>query len=188
MSALKRKLYRWKKVGDWLHIQLFRRAWMFLHRFLFGWMFGHLGRSVYISPLASIRIKADVNLGDRCVVNRNAVIWGQVTAGRNVHFNPGACIYGKVRLGDDVMIAPNVVMAGGNHGMALSGVPMYFQAGVSEGIAIGNDVWIGANSVITDGVNIGTGVVIAAGSVVTKNVADNLIVGGIPAKLIRQRT
>ena len=52
---------------------------------------------------------------------------------------------------------------------------------------IGNDVWIGANCVITAGVRIGTGAVIAAGAVVTKDVEPNSIVGGVPAKIIRYR-
>ena len=56
-----------------------------------------------------------------------------------------------------------------------------------ERIEIGNDVWIGINSVILDGVKIGDGAIIGAGSVVTKDVDDYAIVGGVPAKLIRYR-
>ena len=54
-------------------------------------------------------------------------------------------------------------------------------------VIIGNDVWIGARSMIMDGVVIGDGAVIAAGSIVTKNVDAYTVVGGIPAKLIRRR-
>ncbi|MCZ7399979.1 MAG: DapH/DapD/GlmU-related protein [Candidatus Methanoperedens sp.] len=56
-----------------------------------------------------------------------------------------------------------------------------------ERIEIGNDVWIGMNSIILDGVRIGDGAIIGAGSVVTKDVDDYAIVGGVPAKLIRYR-
>lgn len=56
-----------------------------------------------------------------------------------------------------------------------------------ERIEIGNDVWIGINSIILDGVKIGNGAIIGAGAVVTKNVDDYAIVGGVPAKLIRYR-
>lgn len=52
---------------------------------------------------------------------------------------------------------------------------------------IGNDVWIGANSIILDNVEIGDGAIVAAGSVVTKNVAPYTIVGGVPAKVIKKR-
>jgi acetyltransferase-like isoleucine patch superfamily enzyme len=54
-------------------------------------------------------------------------------------------------------------------------------------ITIGNDVWIGARSIILDGVSIGNGAIIGAGSVVSKDVPPYSIVGGVPAKLIRMR-
>jgi acetyltransferase-like isoleucine patch superfamily enzyme len=54
-------------------------------------------------------------------------------------------------------------------------------------VNIGNDVWIGSNSMIMRGVNVGDGAVIAAGSVVTKDVPPYAIVGGVPAKIIRYR-
>lgn len=52
---------------------------------------------------------------------------------------------------------------------------------------IGNDVWIGCNSVIMPGINIGDGAVIGAGSVVTKDIEPYAIYGGVPAKLIKYR-
>jgi acetyltransferase-like isoleucine patch superfamily enzyme len=51
---------------------------------------------------------------------------------------------------------------------------------------IGNRVWIGSGAIITKGVCIGDGAVIAAGAVVTRNVAENTVVGGVPAKLIKK--
>ena len=54
-------------------------------------------------------------------------------------------------------------------------------------ITIGNDVWIGAHCLLMDGVTIGDGALIAAGAVVTKNVAPYTLVGGVPARVIRQR-
>lgn len=67
----------------------------------------------------------------------------------------------------------------------LLGVKMYLKQ--REGIFIGNDVWIGMNSIILPGVRIGNGVTIAAGSTVTKDIADYAIVGGTPAKVIRMK-
>ncbi|MFA4995831.1 MAG: CatB-related O-acetyltransferase [Patescibacteria group bacterium] len=57
----------------------------------------------------------------------------------------------------------------------------------SKLIIIGNDVWIGANSIVLDGVTIGDGAIIGAGAVVTKDVPPYAIMGGVPAKLIRYR-
>lgn len=54
-------------------------------------------------------------------------------------------------------------------------------------MTIGNDVWIGMRSVIMPDVNIGNGAVVGAGAVVTKDVPDNAIVGGIPARVIKYR-
>jgi maltose O-acetyltransferase len=53
-------------------------------------------------------------------------------------------------------------------------------------VRIGNDVWIGGNVTILPGVTIGNNVVVAAGAVVNKDVPDNSLVGGVPAKLIRE--
>lgn len=57
----------------------------------------------------------------------------------------------------------------------------------SKRINIGNDVWIGTDSIILDGVNIGDGAVIAAGSVVTKDIPSFAVVGGVPARVIKYR-
>ena len=54
-------------------------------------------------------------------------------------------------------------------------------------IIIGNDCWIGRGATILGGVTIGDGCVIAAGSVVTKSFPDNVIIGGVPAKIIKDR-
>lgn len=56
-----------------------------------------------------------------------------------------------------------------------------------ERTIIGNDVWIGINSIIMGGIKIGNGAIVAAGSIVTKDVPDYTIVGGVPAKVIRKR-
>ncbi len=60
------------------------------------------------------------------------------------------------------------------------------ETGLCAPIHIGNRVWIGAGAIITRGVTIGDGAVIAAGAVVTKDVEENTIVGGVPAKLIKK--
>ena len=58
---------------------------------------------------------------------------------------------------------------------------------VLRAIAVGDDVWIGANAVVTCGVTIGRGAIVGAGAVVTRDVAEYAVVGGVPARLIRMR-
>ena len=108
--------------------------------------------------------------------------------GRNVRIGRGAHVMGDVNIENDVMIAPNVVIAGGAHGIKRNGIPMFYQAGKSKGpVSVGSDVWIGANSIVLNGIRIGNGAVIGAGSVVTRDVDDYAIVVGNPAKVLRYR-
>jgi acetyltransferase-like isoleucine patch superfamily enzyme len=145
--------------------------------------------SLKISPLASIRNKPNVSIDSNVRINRNAVLWcRKLTIGCNVGIGAGATIFGEVRIGNDVMIAPGVSIMGGGHGIALNGIPMKNQPSTSKGgIIIGNDVWIGCNSIIVDGVQIADGTVIGAGSVVTKNTKPNGVYVGNPAKLLSVR-
>ena len=58
--------------------------------------------------------------------------------------------------------------------------------GTISPVVIGNNVWIGANSIVLDGVTLGNNVIVAAGAVVSKDFGDNCIIGGVPARVIRQ--
>lgn len=91
-----------------------------------------------------------------------------------------------VYIGDYVMCAPNVTIAATGH-------PVYGEfrrkgAQFSLPVHIGNDVWIGANTVILPGVQIGNNVVIGAGSVVTRNIPDNCVAFGVPCHVSRKIT
>jgi len=102
--------------------------------------------------------------------------------GRNCHLASNAII------GDDVMFASYVAIVGGDHKIDNINVMMN-QSGRDDmrTITIEDNVWIGHGSIIMHGVTIRSGAVIASGSVVTKEVPNNAIFGGNPAKLIRYR-
>ena len=106
-----------------------------------------------------------------------------ITIGRNVFIN--ACCHfqdhGGVTLGDGCLIGHNVVFATLNHGTA----PEDRGAMYPAPIRLGKNVWVGSNSTILRGVTVGDNAIIAAGSVVTKDVAANTVVGGVPARHIR---
>ena len=90
----------------------------------------------------------------------------------------------EVRCGNDVWIGPNTLITTIGHPLNPAGRRKHL--GTAKPVTIGNDVWIGGNVTILPGVNIGNNVVVAAGAVVTKDVPDNSLVGGIPAKLIKE--
>ncbi len=107
-----------------------------------------------------------------------------ITVGRNVFFN-GGCRFqdqGGIFIGDNVLVGHNVVMATLDHDIDPSKRDILHCAP----IRIGNDVWIGASATITKGVTIGDGSIVAAGAVVNRDVPANTIVGGVPAKIIRE--
>lgn len=96
---------------------------------------------------------------------------------------------GTVNIGANCLISQNVTIVTTNHNIK-KGELINKQGWslVNNYITIGDDVWIGASSVVLPGVTIGSGAVIAAGSIVTKNVDENAIVVGNPAKLLRYRS
>lgn len=107
-----------------------------------------------------------------------------ITIGKNVFIN--ACCHfqdqGGVTLGDNCLIGHNVVFATLNHGIA----PETRKSMIPAPITVGKNVWIGSNATILQGVTIGDNAIVAAGSVVTIDVPANTIVGGVPAKHIRE--
>lgn len=94
---------------------------------------------------------------------------------------------GHVAIGSYVMIGPNVIINSINHNYLNKNNLMINQGVVGKRVAIGDDVWIGANALILPGVCVGEGAVIAAGAVVTKDVDSYSVVAGIPAKKIKMR-
>lgn len=111
-----------------------------------------------------------------------------IVAGAYSYIGPRSIIYPKVTIGNYTMIANDVFIIGADHNFRNSGTPTIF-AGREElrNTIIGNDVWIGARSIIMVGTKIGNGAIIAAGSVVTKDIEPYAIYGGVPAKKIRNR-
>lgn len=92
----------------------------------------------------------------------------------------------KVRIGDNVYFAPNVAVYTAGHPIH----PVMRESGYEYGIGItiGDNVWVGGNSVILPGVHIGSNSVIAAGSVVTKDIPEWVVAGGNPCRIIRKIT
>ena len=106
-----------------------------------------------------------------------------ITIGKNVFINTGCSFQdrGGISIGDGSMIGMNVTIATLNHGLPLETRNTTFPSPVT----IGQNVWIGSNATILPGVTIGNNSIVAGGAVVTKDVPENTVVAGVPAKAVK---
>lgn len=119
-------------------------------------------------------------------------IWSphrDVTFGNNVQLGENCLIQCDIQFGDYVLVASNVSFVGkDDHLFNKVGITIWNSGrGDNNKTYIGTDVWIGHGTIVVAGVSIGHGAIIAAGSVIVKNVPPCSIVGGNPAKVIRER-
>lgn len=165
-------------------VSLLKRELSLMYKFRYGY---------YISKTAILQRRKFIKLNKRSEIQDYVIIRSNrnfVKIGKNSQINPFTVIYGGsgVIIGDNVMIAPNCMIASGNHNYKQLEKPIRLADNLSKGpIIIEDGVWIGANSVVTDGVKIGQNAVVAAGSVVTRNIDPYDIVAGVPAKKIGNR-
>lgn len=106
-----------------------------------------------------------------------------ITVGRRVFIN-SCCNFqdqGGISIGDDSLIGHKVVLATLNHGFEPQDRGSLYPAP----IVIGRNVWVGASATILPGVTVGDNAIIAAGAVVTKDVPENMIVAGVPARVVK---
>ena len=171
---------------------------LYYYRFFKNWMLEKQAKNVCISSYAIV---------DKCILDDYVKIGARTTVA-NVKI--GAYSYlstdvflNYVEVGKFCSIGPRVMMGLGRHPVdQISTHPVFYSNLGQCGVVlrktsvfeeyrltlIGNDVWIGAGSILLDGVSVGDGAIIAAGAVVTQDVPPYAIVGGIPAKTIKFRT
>lgn len=127
--------------------------------------------------------------GKGVVIERGASFGRKLKIGNKSGIGKNAWIRGTVSIGNYVLMAPNVVILTQNHVYDRIDIPIIEQGTTSEEpVIIEDDCWICQNVIILPGITIGKGAILAAGAVVTKNVPPYSIVGGNPARLIKQRT
>ena len=128
---------------------------------------GTTGQKFLIESPFFVEYGYNIHLGENFFSNFNCVILDEA----------------PVRFGNDVLLAPNVSIYTVNHAFNAE----RRRAGLEycRPVTIGNNVWIGGNSVILPGVTIGDNTVIGAGSVVTKNIPANVVAAGNPCKVLR---
>lgn len=143
-----------------------RHAW---YRRVLGWHLGQgasilMGQYIQMGTLRQSRAK--VSIGADAVINHGCFLY----------------VTGGLTIGESVSLSPHVRLITGSHDIDDPRFPETYRP-----IAIGHHAWIGAGATILGGVTIGEGAVVMAGAVVTKDVPPFAVVGGVPAKYVRDR-
>lgn len=178
---------------------------MLLHKALVGCM--SLGkyitikirnpRKVFLHPINAIHGRLSIEIRDKGHVQIGRFLMsagptylkteglGKIYLGQNVFLNHNfsATAIDEITIGDRCTIGNNCVIVDHDHAV-VDNTPSGSTFSV-KGVHIGNDVWIGANTVITKGVTIGDGAIIAAGAIVTHDVKARTLVAGVPARFIK---
>lgn len=136
-------------------------------------LLNYLDLDVRIEPGAVIRDY--VKLGPKAIVMMGAVINLGANIGQETMIDMNAIVGGRAIIGDRCHIGAGAVIAG------------VIEPPSAEPVIIEDDVLIGANAVILEGVKVHRGAIVAAGAVVTKDVPENMIVTGVPAKVVKER-
>lgn len=172
---------------------------------------GFIDPSAHVAH-ADLRLAENVFIGGNVIITRNADggpvelerrvqiygdsfldtgLGGRIFVGEHTHIQPGCHIHAylsEIRIGKEVEVAANCAFYSYDHGME-PGTPVMRQALTSKGgIVIGDGAWLGHGVTVLQGVTIGAGAVIAAGAVVTRDVPENAIAAGVPARVIGCRT
>lgn len=130
-------------------------------------LFGSTGETIHIETTFNCDYGQNIHVGENFYSNFNCVILDVA----------------EVRIGENCFLAPHVGIYTATHPIEpaerISGLEY------AKAIKIGNNCWIGGHAVINPGVELGNNVVVASGAVVTKNFGDNVVIGGNPARVLK---
>ena len=166
-------------------------------------LFAHCGSNVYFGKVGSIHSPNMISIGDNNVFQDYIYItaWpliSDIKSPTKIHIGNG-CVLGafnhitainNIRIGDNLVTGKWVTITDNSHGQTdektLNTPPSKRPlVSKSDGVIIGNNVWIGEKATILPGVHIGDSVVIAANSVVTKDIPSFSIAAGVPAQIVK---
>ena len=145
------------------------------------------GTGVSLAGCRNMRFGRGVRVGRHCILTAQD---GELMLADGAALSPGVHLgadHGRIQVGPCTAIGPGTVVRAANHRFSRRDVPIMRQGHVPGVVIIEDDVWIGANCVITPDVRIGRGAVVGAGAVVTRDVAPYAVVGGVPARAIGTR-
>jgi acetyltransferase-like isoleucine patch superfamily enzyme len=158
----------------------------------------NLRRDVTVHPSAELNRNATFGTDGRilvdadCRIRHEALLFpsgGWIELGAGSLVNAFSTLFGQggLKIGENVLVGPQSTIVAANHDYSDREIPVDEQGLSTEGVEIGDDVWIGSNCTILDGVTVEEGAVVAAGSVVTRSVPEYTVVAGIPAEKIGSR-
>jgi acetyltransferase-like isoleucine patch superfamily enzyme len=147
---------------------------------------------IYPNVIFNTEYGGTIVIGKGCEILTGVLLMtygGNIKIGDNCSINPYTILYGhgNLTIGSNVLIAGHCLIIPANHKFSDKNIPINRQGETRRGIVIEDNVWLGAGVKILDGVRIGSGSIVAAGAVVNKNVLQNTIVGGVPARFIKNR-
>lgn len=156
------------------------------------WLFEFCGkvrfdRTLTLAAMRNISLADGVRIGRGCFLTAHR---GRLQLGRFASVSPSVHLGaddGEIVIGEFVAIGPGCVLRAANHCFASLDEPIMRQGHTPGRIVVEDDVWLGANVVITPDVRIGRGAIVGAGAVVTRDVPPFAIVGGVPAAVIGNR-
>lgn len=166
--------------ADWVEMKRARRLTQALNtidrtdfdgiRAIVNELFGKSDETTFLNPPFYCDYGSNIEVGRNCFINYNCTILDN----------------GKVRMGENCLLAPSVSIYTAGHAMHPESRSLGYEYGFD--VTIGDNVWIGGNTVICPGVTIGSNVVIGAGSVVTRDIPDWTFAAGNPCRVIREIT
>lgn len=178
-SGVRTRLFganRTKRIANLLYIDLLAVARLVtdiapgpIRNLLMRRVFTRSGSHVFFDRAVYVKFPWLVHIGDRSSINRGVEFYPDFDGGHGIFIGP------------DCYIAPHVHFHAAGHDLE------DMTAHTGSTITVEKHVWLGASCIVLPGVTIGENAVVAAGSVVTRDVEPNKIVGGVPARVIRDR-
>jgi acetyltransferase-like isoleucine patch superfamily enzyme len=162
--------------------------------------FGYFGRGVALmAPQGVIYNERYLSIGDDTLIGPNVCLtagispeqtmltYPVVTIGRKCIIGRGSHLVGhwSIVLGDEIQTGPYVYITDENHSYEDPNAPVGWQPPKEAAVSIGSGSWLGANVVILPGTTLGRNTVVAAGAVVRGTFPDHVVLGGVPAKVLR---
>jgi acetyltransferase-like isoleucine patch superfamily enzyme len=151
-------------------------------------------------PTGAVYGEPWIEIGDKCMIAELVTLCAGMAPGHDLGPEPvlrigDSCVIGRgshivahhsIEIGDDVFTGPYVYITDQNHSYANVEVPVGRQWPVNSSVRIGAGAWLGTGAIVLPGAVIGRNAVVAAGAVVRGKVPDYAVVGGVPAKVIRE--